>query len=136
MRLRLNMREQMLRIQTRAFDLPLFEIRSRRLQDFEERHHALKLVPWPLALGRGLFCKEPTIPRMELLALVAISLMSLIGWVVATECLGKWIDHDSRFYFAPALGMASCAIIAYVASGTRQTWLIHVFLLYCPGRFP
>jgi hypothetical protein len=65
---------------------------------------------------------------MELLALVAISLMSVIGWVVATECLGKWIDHDSRFYFAPAFGMAACAIIAYVASGTRQTWLIPFFI--------
>ena len=68
-------------------------------------------------------------PQMELLALVAISLMSITGWVVATECLGKWIDHDNRIYFAPAVGMAVCAIIAYVASGTRQTWLIPVFML-------
>ena len=68
-------------------------------------------------------------PQMELLALVAISLTSVIGWVVATECLGKWIDHDSRFYFAPAIGMAACAIIAYVASATRQTWLIPFFIL-------
>jgi hypothetical protein len=66
---------------------------------------------------------------MELLALVAICLMSVIGWVLATECLGKWVDHDSRFYFAPAIGMAACAIIAYVASGTRQTWLIPLFVL-------
>lgn len=64
---------------------------------------------------------------MELLALIAIGLMSLIGWVIATEWLGKWIDHDSRFYFAPALGMAACATIAYVASATRQTWLIRFF---------
>jgi len=68
-------------------------------------------------------------PQMELLALVAISLMSVIGWVVATECLGRWIDHDNRFYFAPAVGMAACAIIAYVASATRQTWLIPFFIL-------
>ncbi|HEX7518539.1 MAG TPA: hypothetical protein VF345_14765 [Chthoniobacterales bacterium] len=66
-------------------------------------------------------------PQMELLALIAIGLMSLIGWVVATECLGKWIDHDSRFYFAPAFGMAACATIAYVASATRQMWLIPFF---------
>jgi hypothetical protein len=66
---------------------------------------------------------------MELLALVAIGLMSLIGWVVATQCLGKWIDRDSRFYFAPALGMASCAIIAYLACHTRKTWLIPLFFL-------
>ena len=67
--------------------------------------------------------------QMELLALVAISLMSVTGWVVATECLGKWIDRDNRVYFAPAVGMAVCAIIAYVASGTRQTWLIPFFML-------
>jgi len=72
---------------------------------------------------------------MELLALVAISLMSVTGWVVATECLGKWIDHDNRVYFAPALGMAVCAIIAYVASGTRQTWLIPIFLLVVLAAF-
>lgn len=66
---------------------------------------------------------------MELLALVAISLMSITGWVVATECLGRWIDHDNRIYFAPAVGMAVCAIIAYVASGTRQTWLIPFSML-------
>jgi hypothetical protein len=66
-------------------------------------------------------------PQMELLALIAIGLMSLVGWVIATECLGKWIDHGGRFYFAPALGMAACAIIAYVSSATRQTWLIRVF---------
>ena len=68
-------------------------------------------------------------PQMELLALVAISLMSVIGWVIATECLGQWIDHDNRLYFAPAFGMAACAIIAYVASATRQTWLIPLFIL-------
>jgi hypothetical protein len=83
-----------------------------------------RLVQEFAALGRGLFFEEPTVAPMELLALVAISLMSVIGWVVATECLGKWIEHDSRFYFAPAIGMAVCAIIAYVASGTRQTWLV------------
>jgi hypothetical protein len=64
---------------------------------------------------------------MELLALVAISVMSVIGWVLATEFLDKWIDRNSRFYFAPALGMAACAIIAYVAADTRQTWLIPLF---------
>lgn len=68
-------------------------------------------------------------PRMELLALIAISLMSLMGWVVVTEYLGQWIDHDNRFYFAPAIGMAACAIIAYLASDTRQTWLIPFFAL-------
>jgi len=68
-------------------------------------------------------------PQMELLALVAISLMSVIGWVIATACLGRWIDHDNRLYFAPAFGMAACAIIAYVASATRQTWLIPLFIL-------
>jgi hypothetical protein len=72
---------------------------------------------------------------MELLALVAISLMSVIGWVVATECLGKWTDHDSRFYFAPAFGMAACAIIAYVASGTRQMWLIPFFVFFALVAF-
>jgi hypothetical protein len=68
-------------------------------------------------------------PQMELLALVAISLMSVIGWVIATECLGRWIDHVNRLYFAPAFGMAACAIVAYVASATRQTWLIPLFIL-------
>lgn len=67
--------------------------------------------------------------QMEVLALAAIGLMSIIGWVLAAECFGKWIDDNNRFYFAPALGMAACAIIAYVASGTRQTWLIPVFSL-------
>jgi hypothetical protein len=74
-------------------------------------------------------------PQMELLALVAISLMSVIGWVVATECLGRWIDNDNRLYFAPAIGMAACAIIAYVASGTRQTWLIPFFVLVALAAF-
>lgn len=73
--------------------------------------------------------------RMELLALGAIGLMSVIGWVIATECLGKWIDHDSRFYFAPALGMASCAIIAYMACHTRKTWLIPLFFLIASVAF-
>lgn len=72
---------------------------------------------------------------MELLALVAVSLMSVVGWVLATECLGKWIDRNSRFYFAPGLGMAACAIIAYVAAGTRQTWLIPFFILVALAAF-
>ena len=72
---------------------------------------------------------------MELLALAAVGLMSIVGWVLVTKCLGKWIERDSRFYFAPGVGMAACAIIAYVAAGTRQTWLIPVFLLVALTTF-
>jgi hypothetical protein len=100
-----------------------------RLQDFEVRHCLAS------AFGRGLFVGTPRLPPMELLALAAISLMSVIGWVVATECLGKWIDHEIRFYFAPALGMATCAIVAYVASSTRQTWLIPMITLVALAAF-
>src|SRR5438552_1441718 len=72
---------------------------------------------------------------MELLALVGVGLMSVVGWVLATECLGKWIDRKSRFYFAPGLGMGACAITAYVAAGTRQTWLIPFFVLVALAAF-
>ena len=67
--------------------------------------------------------------EMELLALLAIGLMSVIGWVLAAECLGKWIEKQNRVFFAPALGMAACAIIAYVAAHSRLPWLIPVFTL-------
>jgi hypothetical protein len=67
-------------------------------------------------------------PEMEeLLALLAIILMSVIGWVLATELLGKWIEKETRFFFAPALGMAACAVIAYVGAHSRLPWLILVF---------
>src|SRR5438874_1190722 len=66
---------------------------------------------------------------MELLALVAIGLMSVIGWIVATKCFGRWIPQDSRFYFAPGIGMAVCALVAYLACHTRKTWLIPLFVL-------
>ncbi len=65
--------------------------------------------------------------EMELLALLAISLMSVIGWVITTECLARWVDAKARFYFAPAVGMCACAIIAYVAVGTKQMWAIRAF---------
>ena len=67
--------------------------------------------------------------------MVAIGLMSLIGWVVATKCLGKWIGPDSRLYFAPALGMAVCAIIAYVACATRHMRLVPFFTFIALGTF-
>jgi hypothetical protein len=67
--------------------------------------------------------------EMELLALLAIALMSVIGWVLASECLGQWIDKENRIFFAPALGMAACAIIAYVGAHSRLPWLIPSFTL-------
>jgi hypothetical protein len=69
-------------------------------------------------------------PEMEeLLALFAILLMSVIGWVIVAEWLGKWIEKETRFFFAPALGMAACAGIAYVGAHSRLPWLIPVFTL-------
>ncbi len=67
--------------------------------------------------------------EMELLALLAIALMSVIGWVVASECLGQWIDKENRIFFAPAFGMAACGIIAYVGAHSRLPWLIPTFAL-------
>jgi hypothetical protein len=67
--------------------------------------------------------------EMELLALLAIALMSVIGWVLASECLGQWIDKENRIFFSPALGMAACAIIAYVGAHSRLPWLIPGFAL-------
>src|SRR4051812_2245507 len=118
------MRDQMLRIQPRAFDSVFLEVGGGRLQDLEDSHRRRDysllgllpagdhLRPKPSPNRRGLFLPEPTIVQMELLAVVAIALMSVIGWVVATECLGKWIRHDTRIYFAPAIGMAACAMVA------------------------
>ena len=65
----------------------------------------------------------------ELLALLAIALMSVVGWVLAAELLGKWIEAETRFFFAPALGMAACAGIAYVGAHSRLPWLIPGFTL-------
>lgn len=66
---------------------------------------------------------------MELLALLALSLMAIIGWVVTKIFFGKWIDPAERFYFAPAVGMGLCAVVAYLAAVTRQTWFISIFTL-------
>jgi hypothetical protein len=69
-------------------------------------------------------------PEMEeLLALLAIILMSVIGWVLAAELLGKWIEKETRLFFAPALGMAACAAVAYVGAHSRLPWLIPVFTI-------
>lgn len=65
--------------------------------------------------------------EMELLAVLAIVMMSVIGWVLAREWLGKWIDEKDRLFFAPALGLAACGSIAYVAAHSRVPWLIPVF---------
>lgn len=82
-----------------------------------------------LELGRFSLGKD-TMPEMELLALLAISLMAIIGWIVAKIFFGKWIDPAERFYFAPAVGMGLCAVIAYLATVTRQTaWYISIFTL-------
>ena len=63
----------------------------------------------------------------ELLALVAIVFLFAVGWVLATELLGKWIDEEHRFFFAPALGIVACAGIAYVGAHSRLPWLISTF---------
>src|SRR6267154_1608627 len=55
--------------------------------------------------------------------------MSVIGWVLASECLGQWIDKGNRIFFAPALGMVACGIIAYVGAHSRLPWLIPTFTL-------
>ncbi|MEY2579091.1 MAG: hypothetical protein QOI49_1915 [Verrucomicrobiota bacterium] len=68
--------------------------------------------------------------EMELLALLAIALTSVIGWVLVSECLGRWIDKENRIFFAPAFGMAACAIIAYVGAHSRLPWLIPSFTLF------
>ena len=67
--------------------------------------------------------------RMELLALLALSLMAVVGWVITETFFKRWIDLENRFYFAPAFGMGVCAVIAYLAATTGQTWLIPLSLL-------
>jgi hypothetical protein len=72
---------------------------------------------------------------MELLALLAISLMAIIGWGVTKAFFGKWVDPDDRFYFAPAVGMGACAVVAYLAAATRQTWCIPIFTVSVLAAF-
>jgi|GEM_PF-2117710 len=73
--------------------------------------------------------------EMELLALLAIALMSVIGWVLAAEFLGQWIDKENRIFFAPALGMAACGIFAYVGAHSRLPWLVPAFTLLVLAAF-
>jgi len=64
---------------------------------------------------------------MELLALLAVSLMAIVGWVVTKTFFGKWVDPVDRFYFAPAIGMGACGLVAYLGAATRQTWFVSLF---------
>src|ERR1051325_10792157 len=63
----------------------------------------------------------------ELFALVGIVFLFAAGWVLAAELLDKWISEEDRFFFAPALGLAVCAGIAYFGAHSRLPWLIPIF---------
>lgn len=64
---------------------------------------------------------------MEFLALFAVGLAAIIGFVICRAWLGGVIASEDRVYFAPAIGLGACGIVAYFALHTRLPWLILVF---------
>lgn len=66
---------------------------------------------------------------MELLALLAIFLLTAIGLTACRCFLARLIPPEDRFYFAPAVGAGICAVIAYLATHLHQSWLISLVAL-------
>lgn len=66
---------------------------------------------------------------MEVLALIAIAIMTGIGWTAARVFLTKIIPAENRIYFSPALGAAICGIVGYGAVRIHKPWLISIFCL-------
>src|SRR5438309_8231329 len=63
----------------------------------------------------------------EIVALFSICLLTGVGWAAAKLCFAKVISDENCIYFAPALGAATCGVVAYIAIHTYQPWLIGAF---------
>ena len=64
---------------------------------------------------------------MEILALLAVGVAWAIGWIVCVACLSRHVPPAERFFFAPAFGLAVCAVIGYVAVQLRVPWVVTAF---------
>src|SRR5438046_3261856 len=71
---------------------------------------------------------------MEVLAIVAVIIISVIGCVVCNTFFRESISGDCLYFF-PAIGIGTCGLMAYVASHTRAPWLISIIALLCIGWF-
>jgi len=69
---------------------------------------------------------------MEVLAIVAVIIISVIGCVVCNTFFRESISGDCLYFF-PAIGIGTCGLMAYVASHTRAPWLISIIALLCIG---
>jgi hypothetical protein len=69
---------------------------------------------------------------MEILAILAVIIISVIGCVVCNTFFRESISGDC-LYFSPAIGIGTCGLVAYVASHTRAPWLISIIALLCVG---
>ena len=65
----------------------------------------------------------------EIVALFCVCILTGIGWVAAKLCFAPFISDENCIYFAPALGMGICGVVAYLAVHTYQPWLIGGFCL-------
>lgn len=72
---------------------------------------------------------------MELLALIAIALLILVGWMFCNLCLRAAVSAENRLYFSPAIGTAVCALLGYAAVRIHQPWLIFLFCLAIGAGF-
>src|SRR5947207_9853404 len=75
---------------------------------------------------------------MEVLALVAICLLTAIGWVAVKLCFAKIISDENCIYFSPAIGAAICGIVGYGAVRIHKPWLIWVVcvvIAFCAFRY-
>src|SRR5205085_11788259 len=67
---------------------------------------------------------------MEVLAIVAVIIISVIGCVVCNTFFRVSISGDCLYFF-PAIGIGTCVLMAYVASHTRAPWLISIIARLC-----
>ncbi|MDQ6625828.1 MAG: hypothetical protein M3Y69_06785, partial [Verrucomicrobiota bacterium] len=52
---------------------------------------------------------------MELLALFAVAVAAVIGWLICAVILTRTVSAEDRIYFAPAVGLTVCGVVAYLA---------------------
>jgi hypothetical protein len=71
---------------------------------------------------------------MELLAVAALLITWIVGAVVCRTLFRESTAGD-QFYFAPAIGAGTCAVIAYLGSHTGARWLVLTCTLLCIGCF-
>ena len=64
---------------------------------------------------------------MEILAFLAVAIAWFIGWGLCVAWLPQQIAPEERFYFAPAVGLAVCGVVGYVAVQLRVPLLATAF---------